>query len=47
MHVSDWILTPFDLETQNADVDSQLQKQKLTNMTVDLKVKFIVEKQKA
>lgn len=42
MHVPDWILRPFDMEMQNADVYLQLQED-LFNMTMDLAAKHCSE----
>lgn len=42
MHVPDWILRPFDMEMQNADVYLQLQED-LFNMTMDLEAKHCSE----
>ena len=43
MRVPDWIVTPFDFNVQNADINSQLQDE-LTDMRVDLKVQSLFKR---
>ena len=40
MHVPDWIVAPFDLEIENADIDSYLDDE-LVDMCVDLEAKSL------
>ena len=40
MHVPDWIVVPFDLEIENADIDSYLE-DKFVDMCVDLEAKSL------
>ncbi|XP_076049445.1 zinc finger BED domain-containing protein 5-like [Oratosquilla oratoria] len=45
MHIPDWIVTPFDVEIENADLESHLEDE-LVDMCVDLEAKYLFRSKK-